>query len=342
MSNTTTTSDWHKNNYATPMTNFAYVVPIFVLIYKGRWYYWPEIFALVGVFFYSFVYHMCQDTSGNCPHDEDVPLTMQFDLTAAYLAVAAGPSPLIYSFAYVKMRQHRLLAFASMAARGAYFIVNGIFVFIFMTFSSPNQEYLAFSFIGTTAFITIIYCFVQRNRVLTQQETIANARRGNKEESVFKTTKRQCAEGTTQLWLKCVLGLIFFGLAGICRLVLWTTSADYNLWHSLWHAFGAIGLTFFYIALPDFSELIDIIARAMIDHVKQWRADSSELENLHSETRAQQSSKNTSDDEEGDPLEGIDHSKVALVETSTVHKPVTSGRSGVYHNGDAKYWGVKR
>ncbi len=232
-------------DHATTLTNLLYLALPPLLLYKGRSRFWPELLAILGAVWFSMVYHQCRDAY-RCPKDYTLEETGRMDLIFAYLAVSAGTSPYIYCFADYRYVNKAVLI-ASPALRAVFFCVMTMVSFTLLTWTSPNEEYISFGIVGGTNIIALLFCAFQRYRY--------------KSNTIDKTSAGSLSFFQSGAFFILVMAFALFilFLGGLFRILMWSGDIDnYNTYHSLWHACGAVSGFMIYSLLPGDEELKEI------------------------------------------------------------------------------------
>jgi hypothetical protein len=230
----------------TTLTNLLYLALPVLLIYKGRARFWPEALAILGAVWFSMVYHQCRDAY-HCPSDYTLDETGRLDMMAAYIALSAGTSPFIYCFVDARIdkkgKDTKLLASPNL--RAVFFCLMTLVSFTLLTWTSPNEEYISFGVVGFFNLAAIAYCSVQRYRFKVRKATETNA-------GIAIT----CWTGGAFFLFTMSFAMFILFLGGLFRILLWANDiSNYNTFHSLWHACGAVSGFIVYANLPQKDEI---------------------------------------------------------------------------------------
>ncbi len=236
-------ADETRTNYATSLTNVFYLLILIPLLLKGKHRFWPEILAILGAFWFSTVYHTCRDVGPHsCPHNSDVDDTGRMDLMAAYIAVGASTSPFVYCYSSLTKVKDQFTLRVHPNYRALWFISMTLLTFTLLTWTSPNQEYLAFSFIGVFNMIVIFYCGAIRFRFLTARTKNDNG--------------VACLNAGVVFGVVFLLSIVILCIGGLFRILLWSDAVDsYTTYHSLWHICSAVSGLMMALLLPSIEEI---------------------------------------------------------------------------------------
>ncbi len=219
--------DGPGSNYATTVTNVLYLFILIPLMFKGRHRFFPEMLSIMAAMYFSTVYHACRDIGpGACPHDSSLEDTLRRDMMAAYLAVSAGTSPFVYCYSSLYKIKGVPFLRAHPVYRAFWFTFMSLLTFTLLTWTSPNEEALSFSLIGTFNLVMLFWCASVRFRYLVEV--------GKADGSGSWTRALVFAFAFTVAQLLLLVG-------GLLHILVWSNAVDsYSTYHSIWHACTAI------------------------------------------------------------------------------------------------------